>query len=78
MSRGRKEGRPGGLREGGAGAAVKAEVVLEPTRDEVLAVQAVTADDSDFTRNLKLLRAARQPFYNTSAITLAKLGENRG
>ena len=29
-----------------------------------------------FTRNLKLLRAARHPFYNTSAITLAKLGEN--
>ena len=35
------------------------ECVLGPTRDEVLAVQAATADDSDLTRNLKLLRAAR-------------------
>ncbi|MCA9839262.1 MAG: SAM-dependent DNA methyltransferase [Trueperaceae bacterium] len=52
------------------------ECVLEPTRDAVLQTYETQKDQPDILKERLLRQAAKQPFYNTSAITLTKLGEN--
>ena len=52
------------------------ECVLEPTRDAVLTGLEQVKVKSALVRQRTLKGAAQQPFYNTSPLTLAKLGEN--
>ena len=52
------------------------ECVLDPTRKAVLDSFAKEKDKPELVVDRLLINAAKQPFYNTSALTLAKLGEN--
>ncbi|AGA32726.1 Type I restriction-modification system, DNA-methyltransferase subunit M [Thioalkalivibrio nitratireducens DSM 14787] len=53
------------------------ECVLEPTKDAVLAEAREHAGKSDSLRELLLLRAADQPFFNTSPLSLASLSDTQ-
>ncbi|WP_295874446.1 class I SAM-dependent DNA methyltransferase [uncultured Zhongshania sp.] len=53
------------------------ECVLEPTKELVLAQTEKVKDMPEEAAQKLLLHAAKQPFYNTSAMDLGKLGQNQ-
>jgi type I restriction enzyme M protein len=53
------------------------ECVLEPTREKVLAAAKEHANKPEAVREKLLLKAAGQQFYNTSALTLARLSDTQ-
>ncbi len=53
------------------------ECVLEPTRDTVLAAAREHAQKPDAVREKLLLRAAEQPFFNASPLSLASLSDTQ-
>ena len=52
------------------------ECVLEPTRKEVNKIFTEHQDSPEIVRERYLIQAAKEPFYNTTVIRLATLGEN--
>jgi type I restriction enzyme M protein len=52
------------------------ECVLEPTKAAVVEEFEKLKQSPEYALNMQLIKVAGQPFYNTSPLTLAKLGEH--